>query len=158
MRPVRLACGGSEFEIMVGSSASSTDVRVDGQPFAPKIEEVMPGIFILVEGDHRETFHCVREGKTIHLFWKGQNYKLVPVEGLRGAQPSAGRLEAPMPGRVIQVRVSQGQRVRRGDELLVIEAMKMENSIRAPRDGVVGALLARIGDRVAPGVPLIELE
>ena len=63
-----------------------------------------------------------------------------------------------MPGRVAAVRVSAGQRVARGEELLVVEAMKMENALRAPRDGVVRAVHVSAGDAVAPGRPLVEIE
>ena len=63
-----------------------------------------------------------------------------------------------MPGKVIAVKVEAGQAVTRGQELLVVEAMKMENAIRAPRDGVVKSISARVGDMVSPGMVLVELE
>ena len=63
-----------------------------------------------------------------------------------------------MPGRVAAVKVAPGQRVARGEELLVVEAMKMENALRAPGAGVVRAVHAALGDMVAPGRPLVEIE
>jgi biotin carboxyl carrier protein len=63
-----------------------------------------------------------------------------------------------MPGKVIKVNVEPGQLVARGAEILVIEAMKMENAIRAPRDGRVKSVAARVGETVSPGVVLVELE
>ncbi len=63
-----------------------------------------------------------------------------------------------MPGRVAAVKVAPGQRVAKGDELLVVEAMKMENALRAPRDGVVRAVHVAAGDMVAPGRALVEVE
>jgi 3-methylcrotonyl-CoA carboxylase alpha subunit len=63
-----------------------------------------------------------------------------------------------MPGRVTAVKVASGQRVAKGEELLVVEAMKMENALRAPRDGVVRAVKVAPGDTVAPGRALVELE
>jgi biotin carboxyl carrier protein len=63
-----------------------------------------------------------------------------------------------MPGRVAAVRVAPGQRVKKGEELLVVEAMKMENALRAPRDGVVAVVHAAVDDTVAPGRPLVEME
>ena len=63
-----------------------------------------------------------------------------------------------MPGKVIAVRVEVGQEVVLGQELLVIEAMKMENALRAPRAGRVKSVLARAGEMVSPGAVLVELE
>jgi len=69
----------------------------------------------------------------------------------------AGRLTAPMPGKIVAVAVEAGQAVRRGQALAVLEAMKMEHTIAAPRDGVVEALLVRAGDTVAEGTELLRL-
>jgi biotin carboxyl carrier protein len=119
-----------------------------------------PGRFVLEEGTRREVFHCVREGSVVHLFWRGTAHVLTE-EGER-ARPAhrgeAGRLEAPMPGKVTAVKVAVGDRVTRGQELLVVEAMKMENALRAPRDGRVAAVNARLGEMVGPGVALVEIE
>lgn len=116
--------------------------------------------FVWRDGDHAETFHCVRDKGVIHLFWRGAVYRI--EEGHDGGRAAhrapSGALEAPMPGRVIAVRVAPGQAVTKGQELLVIEAMKMENALRAPRDGAVKAVAARLGDMVSPGVVLVELE
>jgi biotin carboxyl carrier protein len=67
-------------------------------------------------------------------------------------------LAAPMPATVASVHVQSGQRVSRGDLLLTLEAMKMELSIKSPRDGRVAAIACRPGDLVQAGVPLLELE
>jgi biotin carboxyl carrier protein len=105
-------------------------------------------------------FHCVVEGRTVHLFWDGVAYVLERAEEGRRPAPRDGAegLEAPMPGRVIAVHVAPGEQVTRGQELLVIEAMKMENSVRAPRDGVVASVAATVGDMVGPGAVLVELQ
>ena len=116
--------------------------------------------YVWREGDRVETFHCVRDGSVIHLFWRGTAYRIeVDTDRSRSAhRAGSGALEAPMPGRVIALRVAPGQAVTKGQELLVVEAMKMENALRAPRDGVVKSVAARPGDMVSPGVVLVELE
>ncbi len=67
-------------------------------------------------------------------------------------------LAAPMPASVVATRAEPGQAVRTGDVLVVLEAMKMELTIRAPRDGVVDAVHCRQGDLVQPGVPLVTMQ
>jgi 3-methylcrotonyl-CoA carboxylase alpha subunit len=73
------------------------------------------------------------------------------------ADAGAGRLTAPMPGRVIQLLVTSGEAVRRGQPMMVIEAMKMEHTIAAPRDGIVAAVHYAAGDPVEEGAELIAL-
>ena len=63
-----------------------------------------------------------------------------------------------MPGLVKAVDVRAGQAVKAGDRLCVLEAMKMEHSLTAARDGVVAEVLASAGDQVEAGAPLIRLE
>lgn len=157
---MRLACGGDRREVDVRESRGGLQVTVDGAAFAPVVEETGPGTFLWRDGARAETFHCVREGDTIHLSWRGSVYRLVEERegGAAGRRPPAGGLEAPMPGKVIAVKAAPGQAVRKGDELLVVEAMKMENAIRAPRDGTVRSVAARVGDMVGPGTVLVELE
>jgi 3-methylcrotonyl-CoA carboxylase alpha subunit len=126
-----------------------------------EVEDVGSGVFFVRDGDAGETIHCVRDGDALHLFWRGAAYVLQEeTEAYRAAhrQHHAGGLEAPMPGKVIAVKVAAGQTVTRGQELLVVEAMKMENAIRAPRDGRVKTVGAKVGDAVSPGTILVELE
>jgi len=66
-------------------------------------------------------------------------------------------LSAPMPATVAKIPVSVGERVRAGDVLIVLEAMKMELPVRAPGDGTVGAVRCRVGELVQPGEDLIEI-
>jgi 3-methylcrotonyl-CoA carboxylase alpha subunit len=66
-------------------------------------------------------------------------------------------LSTPLPGTVVAVEVHVGDRVSAGQTLLVVEAMKMEHAIRAPRAGVVTAVRYRVGERVAEGVALVDL-
>ena len=72
--------------------------------------------------------------------------------------PSDKMLRSPMPGRVISIRVRPGDRVAAGDEVCVVEAMKMEQSIRAARDGVVKEIYVQPMASVSANDPLIELE
>jgi len=69
-----------------------------------------------------------------------------------------GRLSAPIPARVVRVLAAVGERVKRGAALMVLEAMKMELTLAAPRDGVVAAIKCQAGDMVQEGAELIGFE
>ena len=73
---------------------------------------------------------------------------------------SAGQevIEAPMPGNILRIEVSEGQEIKAGDILLILEAMKMENEILAPSDGKVISVLATVGASVNSGDKLIVIE
>ena len=64
---------------------------------------------------------------------------------------------APMPGKILGVKASAGQAVKRGQVLLILEAMKMENEIVAPQDGTVATINVNVGDSVEPGATLATL-
>jgi biotin carboxyl carrier protein len=66
-------------------------------------------------------------------------------------------MSAPMPGIVLKILVSVGQQVAKGTPLLILEAMKMEHQIVAPRDGTVAAIRCTEGELVQPGVDLVEI-
>ncbi len=77
----------------------------------------------------------------------------------RGAAPAAGGvLTAPMPGLVVRVMVGEGQPVEAGAPLVVVEAMKMENELRAAAAGVVRRIHVSAGDAVEKGAQLVEIE
>ncbi len=67
-------------------------------------------------------------------------------------------INAPLPGKILSVAVKAGDRVKRGDELCVIEAMKMGNSVKVPRDGVIRAVRVAPGQTVAFGAALVVLD
>lgn len=95
------------------------------------------------------------------VFLDGRVY-VVPTVATGTARRSGadedGALTAPMPATVLAIHVTPGQQVARDDVLMVLEAMKMELPIRAPRDGRVKTVGCQPGELVQPGVTLLELE
>ena len=70
---------------------------------------------------------------------------------------AGGTVDAPMPGNILKVNVTQGQAVKEGDVLVILEAMKMENEIMAPKNGTVTQVLVSKGSTVDTGVPLVVI-
>lgn len=82
--------------------------------------------------------------------------KQLGMENIGAAK--AGAVKAPMPGLVLQILVTEGDVVKKGDSILVLEAMKMENSIKAPSDGVVKKIHAQTRQAVYKNQLLMEME
>jgi 3-methylcrotonyl-CoA carboxylase alpha subunit len=99
------------------------------------------------------------DGSSVTLFVDGHPLRFEPWTPVFGThrKDDAGHLKSPMPGRVIQVLVSAGQAVKKGEVLVILEAMKMEHSLRAPFDAVVDTVPHRPGDAVREGVELVTL-
>ena len=100
------------------------------------------------------------QGETAHLFTPQGATRITVLDPLAHAGEAAqeaGRLTAPMPGKVVSFAVKAGDAVKAGQALAVMEAMKMEHTIHAPKDGVVAELLYAPGDQVADGAELIKL-
>lgn len=74
------------------------------------------------------------------------------------SEPCGEVISAPMPGTIVSVEVQPGKNVKKGDVLVILEAMKMENEIMAPHDAVVAGIHVNKGDSVNSGTPLVSLK
>ena len=81
-----------------------------------------------------------------------------PAAAPKAAAPAgATTVEAPMPGKILNIKVSEGQAVKFGEVVVIMEAMKMETEIVAPADGTVSKILVKAGDSVDTGAALVAL-
>jgi biotin carboxyl carrier protein len=116
---------------------------------------------LLIDGK-RVTAYVSSDNAKRWVTVSGQTVVLTKSSGARsrvhGGHHAAGELTAPMPGQVRAVNVSEGEAVRKGQTLLVLEAMKMEIRIHSPQDGVVKKLFVKQGQTVEREQVLIELE
>ncbi len=92
------------------------------------------------------------------LVWDADQHELAVGPATRKLKAVANRLESPLPGQVIAVHVEAGQHVAEGDEIVVVEAMKMEHAIKAPAVGTIRAVLCSPGDQVERGQALVDFE
>ena len=123
--------------------------------------ELLPDGRLAVDLDGvRRRVRVLADGAVLAVFAEGQSWTFEQIDSLAppaGADVTAGRLTAPMPGRVVQLLVAAGDRVRQGQPMMVVEAMKMEHTIAAPRDGTVASVHYAPGDLVEEGAELIAL-
>ncbi|HET8538772.1 MAG TPA: acetyl/propionyl/methylcrotonyl-CoA carboxylase subunit alpha [Anaeromyxobacter sp.] len=146
---VEYGAGGYALGVGRGEKVSASGAWADHGAFRARIGERRVHAAVVVAGERR------------HVFLEGRAYPFVRVDPSLAAgrgDDAGGRLTAPMPGKVIALLAEPGARVERGAPLLVLEAMKMEHTIKAPRAGVVKAFRFEAGDQVTEGVELVELE
>ncbi|MGZ9705823.1 acetyl/propionyl/methylcrotonyl-CoA carboxylase subunit alpha [Pseudomonas sp. GNP013] len=122
----------------------------------------MHGEQLLIDDQGIRRAHlAVRHESAVYLRWDGEMQAVSlfdPIAAVEAGQSQQGGLTAPMNGSIVRVLVEVGQPVEAGTQLVVLEAMKMEHSIRAPVAGVVKALFCQEGEMVAEGSALVELE
>ena len=100
------------------------------------------------------------QGRQVSFKYEGETYSIDNGEKTSRARKRHRdqTTSAPMPGAILKILVSQGQQVTKGAPLVILEAMKMEHVIAAPRDGTVAAINCKEGELVQPGNDLIELQ
>lgn len=135
-------------------------ITIDDQDFT--VTRMGPGMFAV--SNHEERWQVAVAGPPDER-WVAVDGEVAVVEvassgSAHRRKPSAqgNAMVAPMPATVVSIEVTPGQSVTRGETVILLEAMKMELPVRAPRDGVVHAVLCSEGQLVQPGVALVELE
>ena len=149
------AGGVTEIELHLSSQGESRKVRASNRA-------CLQGEELLAEIDGtRQRLRAIRRGETLYLQWRGELHAITrfdPIAAVEASHAQHGGLSAPMNGSIVRVLVEPGQTVEAGAALVVLEAMKMEHSIRAPQAGTVKALYCREGEMVSEGAVLVELE
>jgi len=118
---------------------SGIDIEIDGRRFYSKVTQ---------------------DSKTIvvHMPWGNAVLEILPRFILPGNELESGGLVAPMPGKVIDLKVKVGSKVKKGDTLVILEAMKMEHQVKASEDGKVSKLLIKKDDQLENGALLMIVD
>jgi biotin carboxyl carrier protein len=134
-------------------------VQIDEAAFA--VSAAAPGVYVVDDGARRWQVAVAEAGDARWVSVDGQvaviDVATTVSRGLRSKRSASDAMMAPMPATVVKVLVEPGDPVTAGGVVLVLEAMKMELPIRAPRDGVVAAVRCTQGELVQPGAALVEL-
>lgn len=143
-----------EYRVLVSDDGS---VSADGRTFAVR----MAGDGRIAIGESPVVAAwTAADGDTRWVFVNGEVFRFEAwKEGARRtSRGHHGTLAAPMPATVVRVNVAPGDAVKRGDTLIILEAMKMELPVRAPADGTILKVNCRPGELVQPGVGLLDME
>ena len=119
--------------------------------------EGKPGRAIVTIDGIRKVAHVARSGDTWWVHIDGRAHEVTLHEQGSSSSADEGSLKAPMPGTVLQVLAKVGQRVREGQHLMTLEAMKMEHKVVAPKAGEITKVNYSEGERVDMGSPLVEI-
>jgi 3-methylcrotonyl-CoA carboxylase alpha subunit len=155
------ADGTQEHTVVAGAGMGNWMLQLGDRRIAVAGDRRPDGSLVVVlDGVHRSVTVFDHGPETV-VFLDGESWRLVEIDPLASHaedDPSAGRLTAPMPGRVTELLVAVGDAVRRGQPLMIIEAMKMEHPVTAPANGVVETVRFTVGDLVEEGTELITLD
>jgi 3-methylcrotonyl-CoA carboxylase alpha subunit len=147
---VQVAYGRDSWQLSChGESVLARGKKLDGDRFAVELDDRRLIASVIATGTRRTVF---LNGQT-WIIERDDPLHLVEAGGAHG-----GGLTAPMPGKVVALLAQPGQKVEKGAPLLILEAMKMEHTITAPKNGVVKAFCYAAGDQVADGAELVEFE
>ena len=158
--------GQREFEVELRES----EMFINGEPVHAELQHVAGTLLrglslnnasyrvIAASGDERGSWHLQLNGERVHANVVDERTRAIRAmtahsAGAQGPKP----VRAPMPGMVVRVEVEVGQRVSAGQGVVIIEAMKMENELKADAAGVVSKILATPGTAVEKGAVLVEL-
>jgi 3-methylcrotonyl-CoA carboxylase alpha subunit len=160
-RTLRFRAGEQEGSIAVTYFGRWFLLNIDGNVLQARGELTRNGALRAELGGRRLSATVIAAGEKRHVFVDGRHYPLAAVDPLY--QPGEGggidgALTAPMPGKIIALLAVPGTAVAKGTPLLILEAMKMEHTITAPADGILKRFRYAVGDQVAEGADLVELE
>ena len=158
---LKLRSGGDEWGIVLRFRREGYLFELPGGNLPARGGRLPDGGLWLELGPHRLQGAVLRLGAELTVALDGRRYRFHlqdPAAEAAEEEGETGALTAPMPGRVLAVMVTAGERVRRGAPLMVLEAMKMEHTVTAPRNGLVTRLHFQPGALVSEGDQLLALE
>jgi biotin carboxyl carrier protein len=144
-------------------------VSVDGKVYEIDFESVsgQPVYSLIVDGRSHESYIYQGE-ENWQVLLRGRLYpvtvederemRLRAAAGGRVAETGEYHLRAPMPGLVVAIPVGEGQEVKKGQVILILESMKMQNELKAPRDGTIGRIRVRPGESVEQKQTLLSVQ
>ena len=159
----------SKHDIEILHQANQAFASVDGRKYDIEVSEPESNVFLIKQNGRvfeAKVYPPDKiDGKTlIRLRGNEFEFRILDPKRLRGKSTgddqTSGRVEikTAMPGKVVRILVSQGDAVQKGDGIIVVEAMKMQNEMKSPKDGIVSEIRVAVSDTVGAGEILIVIE
>lgn len=161
---------GTEHDVSLNLGEGSAVAEVDGRRYELSVQERVRGEYVLINGTSVYKCRVLQKrdssGGSFDVALRGTNYEIAIVDPkrLRSGQSTAAHhagaaeIVSPMPGKIVRVLVAAGANVAAGDGVIVVEAMKMQNEMKAPKAGVVVSINASEGATVNAGDVLAVIE
>jgi biotin carboxyl carrier protein len=142
-------------------------VTVDGERHELEAGAPEAGVLAILRGTRRQEADVVVDGSAVSVTVDGRRHDLTVVDerqlalralGLGGGGGADNVVSTSMPGKVVTLLVQEGDRVEVGQGVIVVEAMKMENELKAAAAGVIASIAVSVGEAVEGGAPLVIIE
>jgi biotin carboxyl carrier protein len=161
--------GDTKYEIEIRRNGSEIRAVIDGESIDCEVSEPEPNVFLIKrDGKVFETFvippSSPKKPALVSLNGRDHEIRLIDPKRLRGSGPGTdsadgvAEIRTAMPGKVVRILVETGAAVNKGDGVLVVEAMKMQNELKSPKDGLVKDIRVGEGDTVSAGDVLAKIE
>ncbi|MBE8539276.1 biotin/lipoyl-containing protein [Geoglobus acetivorans] len=124
-------------------------VTVNGRKYEVDVEEIAPGKFRVNVNGKEEVIEMVEERRQLQA--------VEPQVSASPVKAAGGEVKAEMSGTIVRILKNEGEEIRKGDPVIVLEAMKMENEIVAPSDGRLSKIFVKEGDKVQAGSELFAV-
>ena len=168
---LRAKLSGIEHEVALNLGGDTVAAEVDGRHYKVELRKLSRGEYLLISGTNVykcsvEQKHDPAAGESFAIVLRGRNYAVTIIDPkrLRSGQSSAAHhtgaaeIVSPMPGKIVRVLVKAGASVAAGAGVIVVEAMKMQNEMKAPKAGVVVSINSAEGATVSAGDVLAVIE
>lgn len=158
---------GTKHEVEVTRNDGTVKARIDSREYALDVSNPEPGLFVLHDGPSKTIAFVsdIDSGRSmVSIDGNAIEISFSDPKRLRGSGGGGDSLEGvaeiktAMPGKVVRILTAEGDAVSKGDGVIVVEAMKMQNEMKSPKDGTVRSIRASEGDTVNAGDILVVIE
>ncbi len=166
---LQVQIGEKTLQVEIDRDGEAVFARIDGRSYKLEVSQPEPNLFLLKhEGKIREAFvspnQHANEPYRVSVSGKDMEVRVIDPKRLRGTTKdnehgdNQAEIKTAMPGKVVRIIAEKGTNVAKGEAVLVVEAMKMQNELRSPKDGIVAEIRAVEGATVAAGEILAVIE